>query len=415
LLGEIAAFYDPESKGMPADPADFPDFYPTWASMLDKMKINKVKTKKTKTLAELMDEYNLQDPGLRAVLGQSWIYYGLPPSQIPAWFYLMFTGLFHGYGSYYIQGTSQSLSDALVKTVMDGGGEVILGTEVDEIIIDNGKAVGVKANGEEYFAKAVVSNASVPQTFDRLMPASKEVDKLLKHYRARISEYQPGTSHFNVWLGLDLSNEDLSKSYEELGSSTLVYPSYNHDVPHDTLLGCDPEQSIVAVLAYDNLPSIDASPSGYGSVTLSMLSGYEPWKKFEAVYKAFHSSGDEDYVDEDGLTIEDYNIQKRNITEALIDLVKKQGLLPGLSDEMIVMKEASTPLTNVRYTLNPQGAIYGYEQTKDNSAFSRLGHKTPIEGLYLASAWAYPGGGFETVVLSGKGAFKSMIDDGIIS
>jgi len=78
---------------------------------------------------------------------------------------------------------------------------------------------------------------------------------------------------------------------------------------------------------------------------------------------------------------------------------------------MIVMKDASTPLTNVRYTLNTRGAIYGYDQTMDNSGFNRLGNRTPIEGLYLSSAWSYPGGGYETVLLSGKEAFRCMLED----
>ncbi|MCI5151044.1 MAG: all-trans-retinol 13,14-reductase, partial [Candidatus Electrothrix sp. MAN1_4] len=119
----------------------------------------------------------------------------------------MFTGLYHGYGSYYIEGTSQHLSDALVEVITDAGGEVRLGAEATEIIIDNGRAVGVKIDGYEEYAKAVVSNASVPQTFERLLPSSNELDKLLKDYRDRISSYQPSTSHFNVWLGLDLSRD----------------------------------------------------------------------------------------------------------------------------------------------------------------------------------------------------------------
>ncbi|MCI5151045.1 MAG: FAD-binding protein [Candidatus Electrothrix sp. MAN1_4] len=42
LLEEIEDFYNPTTVGMPADPADFPQFYPTWASMLDKMKTKKM-------------------------------------------------------------------------------------------------------------------------------------------------------------------------------------------------------------------------------------------------------------------------------------------------------------------------------------------------------------------------------------
>ncbi|MCI5149414.1 MAG: hypothetical protein D3916_08505, partial [Candidatus Electrothrix sp. MAN1_4] len=107
-----------------------------------------------------------------------------------------------------------------------------------------------------------------------------------------------------------------------------------------------------------------------------------------------------------------YQQEKDRLANIMINLVE-ESMLPGLSD-MIVMQEASTPLTNVRFTLNTQGAIYGYEQAKENSGFSRVEHQTPIQGLYLASAWSYPGGGFETTILAGKGAFRSMVEDEVL-
>jgi len=83
-------------------------------------------------------------------------------------------------------------------------------------------------------------------------------------------------------------------------------------------------------------------------------------------------------------------------------------LLPGPS-HMVVMMEAATPLTNVRYTLNTGGTIVGYEQTMNNSRPTRLNNRTQIKGLYLASAWFFPGGGYEAVLLGGKYAFKKKI------
>ncbi len=59
--------------------------------------------------------------------------------------------------------------------------------------------------------------------------------------------------------------------------------------------------------------------------------------------------------------------------------------IPSLSS-MIDVMEAATPLTNIRYTDNPEGAIYGYEQSMDNAYMTRLEQRTPFKGLYLASA-----------------------------
>jgi len=398
LLADINNFYAP-GGGMPDDPSQFPVLYPAWYSIIDK------------TLDQLFQDYNITTQELKAVLGQSWPYYGLPPSRLPAWVYLWFTGMYYGYGKFYIEGTSRSLSDALVKVIRSGGGKVLLKNEVDEIIIEDGRAVGVKVKRgsghrhyKKYYAHAVVSNVAIPVTFEKLLPQDSSV--YLSDYLDNVAMGQPSTSHFNVWLGLDLSKDNgtFMEYYEQLGSDSVLHYGFNHDDAYDALLQCDPERAGVAVLAHDKiLPGY--SPDGHLTLTLSMLSGYEPWKEFEEDYFAnrkHHRHHKKEYYKE-----------KARIAEQIISFVEERAL-PGLSD-LIVMQEASTPLTNVRFTNNTQGAIYGYDQTMDNSGFTRLarfGQRTPIDGLYLAGAWSYPGGGFEPVMLSGIEAVKCMIEDG---
>jgi phytoene dehydrogenase-like protein len=68
------------------------------------------------------------------------------------------------------------------------------------------------------------------------------------------------------------------------------------------------------------------------------------------------------------------------------------ALIPGLSS-MIDIKEAATPLTNRRFTGNTDGAIYGFEQSMNNAYMNRISNRTPLNGLYLASAWGNPSEG----------------------
>ena len=395
LLNEIDAFYAPDG-GMPEDPDQFPVLYPTWNSIMDK------------TLDELFQNYGLTSSALKAILGQSWGYYGLPPAQIPAWLYLMYTGMYYGYGKFYIEGTSSSLTDALVTTIENAGGAVLINTEVNKIIIQNGKAVGVKAKDttgadpgtQHYYAPAVVSNVALPLTFGTLMPQVGSIEAF-DYYLDNIDSGQPSTSHCNVWLGLDLSKDydgSFMEHYEQLGSSTLLYYDFDHEDAYEALLQCNPEKSGIALSAPDKILS-DYSPDNQLTLTLTMLSGYEPWETFEEAYFAGEK--------------EKYYEEKDRIVELMISFVEERAL-PGLSD-LIVMQEASTPLTNLRFTNNTQGAIYGYDQTIDNSGFTRqekFGQRVDqIPGLYLAGAWSYPGGGFEPVILSGMEAGKCVMED----
>jgi prolycopene isomerase len=374
LIFEIGQFYTktPEAGMPPLD--EFFKNYPIWARMIGK------------TLAEHMSEYGLRNEKLRSILSQSWAYYGLPPSQLPAWFYLWGTGSYHNYGKFYIRGTSQTLSDILAGVIMKGGGGILLDTEVKEIIVDSGRAVGVKTEDNAFYGKAVVSNASVPQTFGRLLPESEVPSK----YMEDITQYRPSISHFNVWLGL---NQDIS--YDINQSNLFIYPDYNPEKAYKAAMRCNPYGAGIAMMNYDRL--IDGfSPQGSSLISLMMPSGYnKTWQQYEADY----FSGDK----------KKYNRRKKRITRKIIRMAE-ESILPGLS-EMIVMQESSTPLTNARLTGNTEGAIYGFEQIRDNSGFKRVGNRTPVKGLYLSGAWTNPGGSFELVMLSGKEIVKCIAED----
>jgi hypothetical protein len=72
--------------------------------------------------------------------------------------------------------------------------------------------------------------------------------------------------------------------------------------------------------------------------------------------------------------------------------------------------EAATPATLERYTLNFQGAAYGWDPTPEQSGTSRLQPKTPLENLYLTGHWTTPGGGTTTVALSGKNTARMILN-----
>ena len=69
--------------------------------------------------------------------------------------------------------------------------------------------------------------------------------------------------------------------------------------------------------------------------------------------------------------------------------------------EYIEWKNFATPSTIKRFTLNPNGTSYGYAQLPSQSTSKRPGNKSPIKGLWFASAWVFPGGGFTPSMTSG--------------
>jgi prolycopene isomerase len=54
-----------------------------------------------------------------------------------------------------------------------------------------------------------------------------------------------------------------------------------------------------------------------------------------------------------------------------------------------------------RYTLNTDGAIYGFSQTVKQSGMNRLSQETDVKGLLLSGSWTQPGGGVSACFISG--------------
>ena len=136
-------------------------------------------------------------------------------------------------------------------------------------------------------------------------------------------------------------------------------------------------------------------------------SGLTPPHKSEGVICAVDYIEDWDHLNKDA-----YNAKKEEIAQILLRRLEKQ--YPGIRNS-IEYYEVSTPQTIERYTSNPGGSVYGYAQTKDQIASKRFRNNFLIPNLYFASAWAFPGGGFEGSIQGGFLAALQMNKDKIWS
>ena len=208
-------------------------------------------------------------------------------------------------------------------------------------------------------------------------------------YVKKLESLRPSISSFIVWLGL---NRELKGKVK--GFSTHVASGRGPEKDYLSCVRGEIDRGSFSVSVYDNVYEGYSSP-GTSTLMLLFLCGYRPWKRFE-----------EDYFRGEKTA---YNREKEKWTHLLIDRADKK-VIPGLSS-MIEVVESATPLTNMRYTRNPEGAIYGFEQSMENAFMKRIKNRTPLKGLYLASAWGNPGGGFGGVMLGGWQTFNQMMED----
>ena len=353
--------------------------------LLFPLRYRKMWNVRNKTLADLVNEY-VKNPELKSVLAGLWGYYGLPPSKLSGFYYANATGGYLKNGSYYIKHRSQDLSNAIAGAIERNGGNIRYDTSVAGIKAKNGAVQGVVLDDGEFIpARAVVSNASALTTFKNLLAAEKRP----ADYIQKLESYTPSISSFIVWLGLKQELRGKVKSF-----STHISSGRDPEEDYQSCLRGEIDKGSFGVVVYDNIFNGYSSP-GTSTLQLLFLCGYEPWRQFEADYRNGRKAA--------------YNQQKSRWTDILIERAEKE-LIPGLSS-MIEVREAGTPLTNWRYTGNTNGAIYGFQQSMDNSYMTRIKNRTPVKGLYLASAWGNPGGGYAGVFRAGQSAFRQMMAD----
>jgi prolycopene isomerase len=312
------------------------------------------------TLQQVLDEH-LLDGRLKAAVGALWEYQGTPPSRLGfVAFAGMLTSLLEG-GQSYSRGSFQQLVDAFVAAIEANGGEVLVKTEVTRILTRDGSVARVAlADGTEIRAPVVVSNVDAGQTFERLL----EPGLLPDAYTRRLGRLSVSTSSFIVYAATTLDLCQLDGAHE-----TFVFGSWDHDeVWRRTLDGEPYALTVTSPTRID--PSL--APPGEHLITTVALAPYaldRPWSE----------------------------LKERWLELILGELAK---LVPGLRDRL-TFTEAATPLALERYSLNRDGAMYGWENSPGQSHARRLANVTPVEGLYLAGAWAQPGSGTVAVMQSG--------------
>jgi all-trans-retinol 13,14-reductase len=337
------------------------------------------------TWGQIVDE-KIKNAKLKGIISSLWAYYGLPPSKLASIYYAFPT---YGYltgGGFYPKGRSQTISNALVNFIEARGGKVLMGSRVEKILVKDGAAYGVKmADQHEFTGKVVVSNANAYDTFHTLL----DRDDHLKDYLARMDGFSVSLSSFQVFLGL---KRDLVLQLKLTDTELFYSPTYDMEAAYQGALNADESNPGFGLMLYDNLfPGY--SPQGKNTLSLVTLQGYDHWKPYEAGYWSGNKH--------------EYRAEKERVANLLIRQAERI-VLPGLS-QAIEVKEIGTPLTNVRYTRNYRGAIYGWDQTLDNSNPRRLPHTTPIKNLYLAGAWTSPGGGYGAVIASGLECFGEIM------
>lgn len=252
------------------------------------------------------------------------------PEGTSVFFGLGYFRLFLDY--YYPRDGMAAIPRALAQAIRGWGGEILLNARVEQVLLKEGRACGVRlSNGEEISAETVVAASSLKQALTRLLPESQ----LPTSFAKKLNRAEVSQSVFNVFLGLDCPPEALN------------LPAYAHFFYHPDLRGIDAHDRLTLPDYFAHVPqeiSVPCvanpalAPAGKTGINLSAMTVWD-----------YQGSWERDPVD--------YQRRKEEYAWQMVHSVEQ--LIPGLSDHIELMF-AATPRTIHRYTSNQDGAIMGW-------------------------------------------------------
>ena len=264
-----------------------------------------------------------------------------------------------------------SITQAMARSAREKGADILLGTPVEEIIVENGKAVGVVAGGKAWRADTVVAGVNPKLLFDKLVPqgaVDADVHNRMHHWKG-----ESATFRMNVALSELPKFTVLPKKGDHLTAGIIMAPSlsYMHKAWLDAENNGWTKQPVVEMLIPSTLDST-LTPKGKHVASLFCqhfrfnLGPGRSWDK-----------------------------EREKAADAIIATVEFHA--PGFA-KSVIGRQIHSPLDLERRFGLVGGDIFHGKMSLDQlfSARPMIGaadYRMPLKGLYLCGSGAHPGGG----------------------
>lgn len=303
-----------------------------------------------------------KDPFLRRAIPQL---FGWP--DIPMMAALSLLAYMHVGNAGFPAGASLEFARAIEKRYLALGGTIHYKAQVEKILVENNRAVGVRLyNDEVHRADVVISAADGRNTIFHMLDGAYVDRGIRRLYNGRT----PMHTQLQVSLGV---NRDLSAAPHW---ATYLLP--------EPLLIAGEERREIGVKHYCFDPGL--APAGKSAVIVMMPSRYDYWQR---IY---------------GRRL--YDTEQLQVAEIVIDFL--ETLYPGIKQQ-IEVKDVATPLSYERYTGNWLGATTGWLLTDKTMMMMVQGLDKTLPGLenfYMAGQWVEPGGSVPIVAMSGRNVIQ---------
>jgi phytoene desaturase len=318
----------------------------------------------------------VKDERLRMALSFHPLFIGGDPFHVTS-IYILVSHLERRFGVHYAMGGTGAIAAAMACVIEDQGGEVRLGTEIDEIVTEAGRVTGVRTtDGETFPAAVAVSNADPGQTYGRLLGGRRK-----RWTRARL-ERQRWSMGLFVWY---FGTKGTRKMWSDVGHHTILNGPRYRDLLRDIFLHGKLAEDFSLYLHRPTVTDPSAAPPG--DDTFYALS---PVPHLGFANAVNWTEAAEPY--------------RERVAAAL------ETMMPGLRERVSASLTFTPDDFRDRY-LSPHGCGFSIEPRILQSAWFRPHNRSEeVAGLYLVGAGTHPGAGLPGVIASAEVVGKLVPD-----
>lgn len=267
----------------------------------------------------------------------------------------------HFGGINYPVGGVGGIAKSLAQGLVDRGSEIFYKANVSNIILEDGKAAGVRlSDGREFYCRTIISNATRWDTFGKLL----KTDDIPKEEQNFQKLYVKAPSFFSIHMGV---KAEVLPPDTDCHHFVLETKWANLEQPYGSIF-----LSIPTVL------DRSLAPEGRHILHIFTTSSIDDWQ---------------------GLSRKDYERKKEFMSDQIIGRLENK-LFPGLK-AATVFKEVGTPKTHRRYLARDEGTYGPMPGKTPKGLLGMPFNTTAVNGLYCVGDSCFPGQGVIAVAFSG--------------
>ena len=315
-----------------------------------------------RSMTDILAEF--KSPLIRKAISTAW------PASFPAGFLLATLAWMDEKSAGYPIGGSLEFSRAIEKRYLGLGGKLQYEARVAKILVDGGRAVGVRLDdGSEHRADCVISAGDGHAAIFDLLDG-RYMDDTIRGYYEKLT---PFPALVLVALGVNRTFDDVPALIA--GLRLEFSPSIR--LADQTLDG-------IGLHIFNQDPTL--APPGRTTVVCSFASDFSWWKNLRQDARRYREVKDE-------------------ITDRLTAALEPR--FPGITAQ-VEMRDVATPLTFERYTGNWKGSFEGWMTTPQNWMLNVRKTLPGLSNFWMCGQWVEQGGGLPPSALSGRNVIQFM-------